>query len=126
MTNTKLNPRSCTDRDAVLGRLIRLRRNERKMSQSDLGNALGISFQMVQKMEKAINRVSVSRLHQIAAALDTPVSFFQPDEKVDGRDEMQSLLFLDPKFGLRLLRAYSKLTDDVRRHFVTLMEAAAK
>ena len=69
--------------------------------------------------------MSVARLQQIAAALETPMSYFQPEE-VTGQDEMQSLLFMDPKFSLRLLRAYSALDESVRRHFVGLMEAVAR
>jgi len=95
------------------------------MSQEELGAACGVSFQQIQKLEKAVNRVSVARLQQIAAALDTPMSFFQPEEMA-GHDEMHSILFMDPKFGLRLLRAYAGLDKSVRHGFVELMESVAK
>ena len=121
----KKNPRKCVEADRKLGERIRLRRVERKMSQEVLGKACGVSFQQIQKLEHGTNRVSVARLQQIAAALDTPMSFFHPDED-KGQDEVQSLLFLDPSFSLRLLRAYSKLENSVQHNFVGLMEAVAK
>jgi transcriptional regulator with XRE-family HTH domain len=63
-----------------MGKRIRLRRVEIGMSQSDLGDELGVSFQQVQKYEKGVNRVGANRLHQIANALKTDVNFFYGDE----------------------------------------------
>jgi transcriptional regulator with XRE-family HTH domain len=66
---TKKHPRSVDDRDHEYGRRIRLARLDRQLSQSELGAALGISFQQVQKYEKGTNRITVGRLEQIAIAL---------------------------------------------------------
>jgi transcriptional regulator with XRE-family HTH domain len=120
----KSNQRSVTPEDAALGHRIRLRRVEQKISQAELGDALGVSFQQVQKYEKGVNRVGASRLTQIANALTVPVSFFYDvSSKVE---EVQSLLFLDSSFSLRLLRAYAKIdSQDVQRKLVALMEAIA-
>jgi hypothetical protein len=67
---------------------------------------------------------SATRLQQIATALDVPVTFFyDSDSKTK---EVESLLFLDSAFSLRLLRAYSKIKDQaVQRHMVSLMEVVA-
>jgi transcriptional regulator with XRE-family HTH domain len=102
-----------------------LRRVEQRISQSDLGEKLGVSFQQVQKYEKGVNRVGAARLQQIAAALDAPVTFFY--DSGDGKTkEVESLLFLDSAFSLRLLRAYSKIKDQaVQRHMASLMEVVA-
>lgn len=62
--------------DVHVGSRIRLRRMMQGMSQERLGEALGITFQQIQKYEKGINRVGASRLHQMADALAVPVSFF--------------------------------------------------
>lgn len=62
--------------DVHVGKLIRHRRWLIGMTQTDLANACGIKFQQVQKYETGMNRVSASRLWQIAAALKVPVSFF--------------------------------------------------
>jgi transcriptional regulator with XRE-family HTH domain len=102
-----------------------LRRVEQRLSQSDLGEQLGVSFQQVQKYEKGVNRVGATRLQQIATALDVSVTFFYDG---DGKTkEVESLLFLDSAFSLRLLRADSKIQDQaMQRHMVSLMEAVAE
>lgn len=121
---TIVNKRGAGKPDIELGKRIRLRRVEQKISQSELGDKLGVSFQQVQKYEKGVNRVGASRLSQIAAALDVPVTYFYEG---DGKQrEVESLLFLDSSFSLRLLRAYAKIKDQgVQRHFVSLMESVA-
>ena len=114
----------CGKADIELGKRIRLRRVEQKISQAELGDQLGVSFQQVQKYEKGVNRVGAARLQQIATALDVPVTFFYDG---DGKArEVESLLFLDSAFSLRLLRAYSKIKDQtVQRQLVSLMESIA-
>ena len=62
--------------DVHVGRRIRLRRTLLGMSQEKLGEALNITFQQVQKYERGSNRVSASRLWDIAQILDVPISFF--------------------------------------------------
>jgi DNA-binding transcriptional regulator YiaG len=61
----KVNARRVQDSDVALGERIRARRNQIEMSQEDLGRALGVSFQQVQKYEKRVNRISSGRLIQI-------------------------------------------------------------
>ncbi|MCA1455906.1 helix-turn-helix transcriptional regulator [Bradyrhizobium sp. BRP22] len=67
-------PRGPTESDVMVGRRIRRRRLEKNLSQSQLGAALGISFQQIQKYEKGINRVGAIRLQQIANELDIEVA----------------------------------------------------
>src|SRR5260221_6859515 len=62
--------------DLKVGELIRLRRQELAMSQTDLAKALGLTFQQIQKYEKGTNRVSASRLSEISEALKAPITFF--------------------------------------------------
>ncbi len=72
--------------DHHVGQRIRERRNALGMSQEKLGNALGISFQQVQKYEIGINRVSASRLWNIAKALEVDIGyFFEGIQKRAGR-----------------------------------------
>src|ERR1700732_2595181 len=121
----KMKQRSAGKPDIELGKRIRLRRVEQRISQAELGEQLGVSFQQVQKYEKGVNRVGASRLQQIAAALDVPVTFFYDSDSKTR--EVESLLFLDSAFSLRLLRAYSRIQSQaVRRQLVTLMEAIAE
>ena len=119
-----MKQRSAGKPDIEMGKKIRLRRVEQRISQSDLGEKLGVSFQQVQKYEKGVNRVGAARLQQIANALDVPVTFFYDSDNKSR--EVESLLFLDSAFSLRLLRAYSRIkSQSVQRQMVSLMEAIA-
>lgn len=126
---SKMSQRSAGKPDVELGHRIRLRRVEQGMSQNELGEMLGVSFQQVQKYEKGVNRVGASRLSQIADALQVPITFFYGDGTATQKkqqSEVESLLFLDSSFSLRLLRAYASITDQkVQRHFVALMESVS-
>ena len=122
---TIVKPRSSGEPDIELGRRIRLRRVEQKMSQDELGKKLGVSFQQVQKYEKGVNRIAANRLQKIASALDVPLTFFYDG---DGKiREVESLLFLDSAFSMRLLKAYSSIkSQEVQRKFVTLLESISE
>ena len=65
--------------DVHVGKRIRLRRTLLGMSQEQLGNALNITFQQVQKYERGANRVSASRLWDISQIIDVPISYFFDD-----------------------------------------------
>ncbi|WP_273789330.1 helix-turn-helix domain-containing protein [Bartonella sp. ML70XJBT] len=65
--------------DISIGKRIRHRRMSMRLSQKELGNSLGVSFQQVQKYEKGLNRVSAGRLLEIANLLEVPMSFFYAD-----------------------------------------------
>ncbi|WP_144752678.1 MULTISPECIES: helix-turn-helix domain-containing protein [Bartonella] len=65
--------------DLLVGKKIRLRRKLLKMSQKTLGDALGVSFQQIQKYENGLNRVSAGRLMEISDILNVPISFFYAD-----------------------------------------------
>src|SRR2546429_9780272 len=72
----KSKTKSTTSHDIEVGQRIRVRRMAQGMSQTELGNLLGVTFQQVQKYEKGVNRVGAGRLVRIGEALDVPVSFF--------------------------------------------------
>ena len=72
-----------SDVDHHVGRRIRQLRNALVMSQDKLGNALGVSFQQVQKYEAGTNRVAAGRLWNIAVALDVEVAYFFPGSPVE-------------------------------------------
>ena len=65
--------------DVHVGTRIRLRRTLLGMSQEKLGEALGLTFQQVQKYERGVNRVGASRLFDLSRVLDVPISFFFDD-----------------------------------------------
>jgi len=62
--------------DVHVGQRVRLRRKQRDLSQGRLADALGLTFQQVQKYERGTNRVSASKLYEIARVLEVPVGFF--------------------------------------------------
>lgn len=69
------NQRSATKVDDDIGMRIRLRRVELKMSQQHLSNALGVTFQQVQKYEKAMNRISAGRLLEVCRVLQVDPNY---------------------------------------------------
>ena len=120
--------------DVHVGSRIRLRRNMVSMSQEKLGEALGITFQQIQKYEKGTNRVGASRLQQISKVLGVPVSFFfedaPGDEPANGMGEAQSsgfvVDFLSSSEGLQLNRAFARISDaKVRRKIIELVRTLA-
>jgi transcriptional regulator with XRE-family HTH domain len=98
------------------------------MSQTELGDQLGVSFQQVQKYENGTNRVGSGRLYQIAAVLGIHVStFFKGGEAPERTAESGLLDLLTEPQSVRLIRAFSKITDTaVRRSLVQLAEKFAK
>ncbi|MBV1837378.1 helix-turn-helix domain-containing protein [Acetobacter estunensis] len=77
--------------DAHVGARIRLRRTMLGLSQEKLGEAIGLTFQQVQKYERGTNRVSASRLFDIARVLDVPIGFFYDDMmREDGQESAEA------------------------------------
>lgn len=119
--------------DIHVGSRIRLRRTMIGMSQEKLGESLGITFQQVQKYEKGTNRVGASRLQNISAILNVPVSYFFED--APGNDAQAGLeenstsyvvSFLSSTEGLQLNRAFVKIADPkVRRRIIDLVKELA-
>jgi transcriptional regulator with XRE-family HTH domain len=119
-------PRASGPADKTLGEKIRTRRVVAGVSQEVLGEALGVSFQQIQKYEKGVNRVSAVRLEQIAAALDEGVSYFQTDGHTVSKagQELQTLM-TDP-LNLRICRALTAIENQVmRQQFVRLVESVS-
>lgn len=118
--------------DVHVGRRIRMLRVWRDVSQMALAGAIGVTFQQVQKYEKGTNRVSASRLTDIAAVLDvTPSYFFEdmPDREGVARMpavEKELTDFLSSAEGLALNRAFARIENQaVRRRFVGLVKSLA-
>jgi transcriptional regulator with XRE-family HTH domain len=119
--------------DKHVGARVRMRRMMLAMSQEKLGDALGLTFQQVQKYEKGANRIGASRLQQIAHILQVPVSFFfegapsVPGHQPDGMSEAPSPAyvsdFLATSDGLALTKAFMRIKDaKLRRRIVDLVE----
>ena len=112
-----------------------MRRMMLSMSQEKLGDALGLTFQQVQKYEKGTNRIGASRLQQISIILQVPVAFFFEGAPVlhtnaDGMKEAPSPAyvsdFLATSDGLALTKAFMGIKDaKLRRRIVDLVEQIA-
>lgn len=105
--------------DVHVGKRIRHRRWMVGMTQQQLAEQVGIKFQQIQKYETGMNRVSASRLWEIAEALEVPVDHFfeglkEASEGVEGQD------FLADKEAMELIRAYYAMPENQRRRLFDL------
>lgn len=111
--------------DRHIGERIRIRRLMLGVSQEKLGEALGVSFQQVQKYERGANRVGSGRLQQIASVLKAPISYFYEAQEGAGSEPAPEPLLRD-KDGVELLQAFNALTNPaLRRAIVNLVRAAS-
>jgi transcriptional regulator with XRE-family HTH domain len=122
--------------DKHVGSRVRMRRMMLSMSQEKLGDALGLTFQQVQKYEKGTNRIGASRLQQISHILQVPVAFFfegAPSlhgQVADGARDAPSPAyvsdFLATSEGLSLTKAFMQIKEPkLRRRIVDLVEEIA-
>lgn len=123
--------------DRHVGSRVRMQRILMKMSQEKLGEALGLTFQQVQKYEKGTNRIGASRLQQISKTLNVPPSFFfEGAPTTDGTpgasgfaEESSSQYvvdFLSTAEGLHLNRAFARIRDQkVRKRVLDLVTTLA-
>ena len=118
--------------DRHVGARLRLRRMLMDMSQGELGSAIGVTFQQVQKYEKGSNRIGASRLQQISRTLGVPVGFFFEGAPlsmvlVETSDQAPSPSylsdFLTTSDGLALTKAFMEIKDSrLRRRIIDLLE----
>jgi transcriptional regulator with XRE-family HTH domain len=121
--------------DQHVGKRVRMRRKMLGMSQGKLGDALGLTFQQVQKYEKGTNRIGAGRLQHLASILEVPIPFFFEGAptlpgQVDGLDEAPSPAyvsdFLATSDGLALTKAFMCIQNaKLRRCIVDLVEEIA-
>ena len=122
--------------DVHAGSRLRFQRQVRHLSQTDVANALGVTFQQVQKYEKGTNRISASRLQALTNILGVSISFFFDNGPNDpssakngderGSQEDGITQFLVTTDGLKLNRAFLQIKDQkVRRSVIALVKALA-
>jgi transcriptional regulator with XRE-family HTH domain len=122
--------------DRHVGARIRMRRKILGVSQEKLADSLGLTFQQVQKYEKGANRVSASKLYEIAAALQTQVAYFfdgladpsadvDEDSEANGAEQFVHDFLMTPE-GLELAGIFPKITRPaVRRRILDLVRSMA-
>jgi transcriptional regulator with XRE-family HTH domain len=119
--------------DIHVGARLRLRRNLTGLSQEQLGKASGLTFQQIQKYEHGANRISASRLYQMARLLDVPVAYFFEEMPLEatmpetgpgfgetGQAQIEGMPQSDNEVlhrreTLELIRAYYRITDPKQR-----------
>lgn len=130
--------------DVHVGSRVRLRRTMLGMSQEKLGEAVGLTFQQIQKYERGANRIGCSRIYQFSTILDVPVSFFFQDmpaialpggttvpaaNNAGMSDQDQVKLEDDPlarQETLELVRAYYRIQDEkIRKRLYDLLRSMA-
>ncbi len=118
--------RSSTAADREIGRRLKIRRLDLGISQTAVADALGLTFQQVQKYEKGTNRISARRLQRLAEILDIPIAYFY-DEKLAGTKKHQTAFaLLDTAYSLRLMRAFTRIKDRrIQLRTVELVEGIA-
>jgi transcriptional regulator with XRE-family HTH domain len=125
---TARRPRSVDARDAEIGRLVRAQRKQLGLTQTDLAERIGVTFQQVQKYENGTNRISIGRLTRIAEALDVPPPFFfARGTKAGVASANKSREFLAAAGALRLIKAFDRFPSrEMRTSFVQLVESIAQ
>ena len=138
MTDLAAETRLPNPVDLHVGARIRLRRRMQGVSQEKLADALGLTFQQVQKYERGANRVSASKLYEIAAALRAPVAYFfdgladPTGDELDGArvaaasEESTVHSFLMTPEGLELAKLFPSIAPGpVRRRLLELVRSLA-
>lgn len=123
--------------DVHVGSRVRLRRTFLGLSQSQIGKALGLTFQQIQKYERGANRIGSSRLFKLSKFLDVPVTYFfddMPDQLErharsfsDGNPEMFDQDLISSKETLGLVRNYYKIRNTkLRKKIFELIKGIAQ
>src|SRR3954468_2296404 len=123
-TSGKMKKRRAGPADVEIGRKIRALRLERGLSQSNLADGIGLTFQQVQKYEKGTNRVSAGRLHKISELLNIPVMFFYGGMSLRGKKREAAdpgLAFMQTKGAVRLMRAYSEISSRTTKYALVVL-----
>jgi transcriptional regulator with XRE-family HTH domain len=129
--------RRADHRDEEVGRRVRSRRLEQRLSQTELADRIGVTFQQVQKYEKGVNRIGSGRLERISEALEVPITFFfgpqgkspsNPTARGSTGGKTESIFELMQTSGaVRLVKAYhATKSRKARQVLVDMAEVMAE
>lgn len=120
-----VNARSADAHDQRIGQLLKIKRLEMGLSQTDIANEVGITFQQIQKYERGANRIAAGRLQELSKALGISTDyFFSNHHSVSGESEIFDLIRKEN--AVKLLRAYSRLSGKDRATLLDVAEVMAK
>lgn len=117
--------------DAEIGKRIKKRRQQLRLSQTALGAAVGVSFQQIQKYERGANRVSAATLYEMAKSLDVPIGYFfealhgprsATNEELDRKASLRED-FVATDEGQRLVDAFMIMPKKMRPRVISLISA---
>jgi transcriptional regulator with XRE-family HTH domain len=117
MSEKHVRARRADKRDAEVGLRVRARRLENRLSQTELADRIGVTFQQVQKYEKGVNRIGAGRLQRISEALGVPITFFFGNQSLSSQsNELKEISGDSSVFGLlqtsgsvRMLKALHRI-----------------
>src|SRR4051812_19699014 len=126
MNDQHLRTRRADSRDAEVGRRVRSRRLETRLSQTELADKIGVTFQQVQKYEKGLNRIGAGRLQRISEALDVPITFFfdaTPHAPARGVERSPETVFgfVQTSGSVRIVKAFHKIKSAKARQLLVGM-----
>ncbi|MGY3130132.1 transcriptional regulator with XRE-family HTH domain [Bradyrhizobium sp. USDA 4501] len=108
--------KAVTPVDAYIGEKIRGFRNARDISQEELGRMLGLSFQQIQKYEKGHNRITSSRLQEIARILECEVADLLPAQRGKRSQKLSNLdRIAATRDGMKLIDSFVGIKNEVMR-----------
>src|SRR3954462_11597694 len=114
--------------DGEVGRRVRARRLEHRLSQTELAERIGVTFQQVQKYEKGVNRIGAGRLQRISEALEVPISFFFGPGASGGTTAKEAPSSAESVFGflqtsgsVRIVKAFHKIKSRKARQLLVEM-----
>ncbi|MDE1905523.1 MAG: helix-turn-helix transcriptional regulator, partial [Rhodospirillales bacterium] len=110
-----MNEGELTAVDRAVGSQVRMRRTLLGMSQSEVSNVMGITFQQLQKYEKGTNRISASKLYQLGMILMVPISFFFEELAATDKGAMGTDVVLSPDVDVSVMK--NPLTAKLIRAF---------
>jgi transcriptional regulator with XRE-family HTH domain len=127
MIDKHVRARRADLRDAEVGRRVRARRLECRLSQTELADRIGVTFQQVQKYEKGVNRIGAGRLQRISEALEVPISFFfggttGPSATREATGGNESVFgFLQTSGSVRIVKAFHRIKSRKARQLLVEM-----
>ena len=126
MIDKHVRARRADNRDAEVGRRVRSRRLECRLSQTELADRIGVTFQQVQKYEKGVNRIGAGRLQRISEALEVPISFFfsgtAGSAKAESGGGAESVFgFMQTSGSVRIVKAFHKIKSRKARQLLVEM-----
>ena len=126
VTDEHMRARRADSRDAEVGRRVRSRRLESRLSQTELADKIGVTFQQVQKYEKGVNRIGAGRLQRISEALEVPITFFfdaSPHAAANDSSTSPDSVFnlMQTSGSVRIVKAFHKIKSRKAREVLVGM-----